>query len=491
MASTIQDLVDSIAPRQDFLERPLETSKPLEKKILDGVQRLGESNLTFVEVLELDGKKVLYSYSLIQDLGAKLEKLCNLLDLIWVLSQQGLCDFRVTYEFLEDLFEIETIDFCLSFWPFLEHRETRIARNLNGARKPGTDLIRFLNSLLRRLSKTHHSAFAGRILILLGKAFPLSERSGVNQRGEFDTDNVTEWDHSADNEEADVYGRFWRLQKTFMDPVQLLSHPEEQRIFKDDLTVILKELKDVKSVSEMLIASMALSGDETVPSDVTAAGTQVEKISFSPKWHTSPALFNLELQDSVFRKTIYSQIYFLCDFLQNQKNTGGRAPIVNKSLIYASNISPEFSQFLEEIQGSIARTGGAVIGADNAFSRSLKIVVTRDHNWQRWKEQNTPSFEIIKVTNDELKSTADQSTKLRGVKRPHVFSMGIASMSKIQRTKTGIELLKAAEKVSAPTFAELQEENAGQEKTELASSKEWRALRAARTQGMWVKSKGR
>lgn len=55
-------------------------------------------------------------------------------------------------------------------------------------------LLRMCNELLRRLSKAEDTIFCGRILILLSKSFILGERSGVNLRGEFNTENTTSYD---------------------------------------------------------------------------------------------------------------------------------------------------------------------------------------------------------------------------------------------------------------------------------------------------------
>lgn len=49
-------------------------------------------------------------------------------------------------------------------------------------------LLRMLNDLLRRLSKTgKNTMFCGRILNFLSGVFPLGERSGVNLRGDYGT----------------------------------------------------------------------------------------------------------------------------------------------------------------------------------------------------------------------------------------------------------------------------------------------------------------
>lgn len=52
-------------------------------------------------------------------------------------------------------------------------------------------ILRTLNDLLRRLSKSTHTVFCGRILLFLASIFPLGERSGVNLRGEFNKENFT------------------------------------------------------------------------------------------------------------------------------------------------------------------------------------------------------------------------------------------------------------------------------------------------------------
>lgn len=52
-------------------------------------------------------------------------------------------------------------------------------------------ILRTLNDLLRRSSKSTHTVFCGRIRLFLANTFPLGERSGVNLRGEFNKENVT------------------------------------------------------------------------------------------------------------------------------------------------------------------------------------------------------------------------------------------------------------------------------------------------------------
>jgi THO complex subunit 1 len=75
-------------------------------------------------------------------------------------------------------------------------------------------LLRLCNELLRRVNKAKHAGFSGisstfniegRILCLLSTCFPLSERSAVNQKGEFNN-NVTAYQEMA-VDDMDVDGQ--------------------------------------------------------------------------------------------------------------------------------------------------------------------------------------------------------------------------------------------------------------------------------------------
>lgn len=61
-----------------------------------------------------------------------------------------------------------------------------IAQNMQPSKSKALVLLKQLNALVRRVSKTGDTAkFNGRILNFLSGAFPIGERSGVNLRGEY------------------------------------------------------------------------------------------------------------------------------------------------------------------------------------------------------------------------------------------------------------------------------------------------------------------
>ena len=78
---------------------------------------------------------------------------------------------------------------CAVFFTWLQSRYKRIVPLVpnqgKGTNKNSLALLRMLNALLKRLSKTGATEFCGRIMTFLSDIFPLSERSGVNLRGEY------------------------------------------------------------------------------------------------------------------------------------------------------------------------------------------------------------------------------------------------------------------------------------------------------------------
>lgn len=62
---------------------------------------------------------------------------------------------------------------------------------MSSTKGKGLVLLRTCNEILRRTSKSNGSTFCGEISLFLSKSFPSAERSGVNLKGDFNIDNVT------------------------------------------------------------------------------------------------------------------------------------------------------------------------------------------------------------------------------------------------------------------------------------------------------------
>jgi THO complex subunit 1 len=93
---------------------------------------------------------------------------------------------------VEELLDSQTIAGCRKIFDFLESRRERITAKHFASKN--LVILRSCNELLRRLSRAEDTAFCGRVFIFLFQSFPLGDKSSVNLRGEYHTENVTTFD---------------------------------------------------------------------------------------------------------------------------------------------------------------------------------------------------------------------------------------------------------------------------------------------------------
>jgi THO complex subunit 1 len=119
-------------------------------------------------------------------------KVWNLLDIISILSDDEQCDTALLFWLVEELLDSQTIAGCRKIFDYLESRRERITAKHFGSKN--LVILRSCNELLRRLSRAEDTAFCGRVFIFMFQSFPLGDRSSVNLRGEYHTENVTSYD---------------------------------------------------------------------------------------------------------------------------------------------------------------------------------------------------------------------------------------------------------------------------------------------------------
>lgn len=133
-------------------------------------------------------------------------KVWNLLDIISILSDDEQCDTALLFWLVEELLDSQTIAGCRNIFDYLESRRERITAKHFGSKN--LVILRSCNELLRRLSRAEDTAFCGRVFIFMFQSFPLGDRSSVNLRGEYHTENVTSYDvlpaKETEAEEMDV-----------------------------------------------------------------------------------------------------------------------------------------------------------------------------------------------------------------------------------------------------------------------------------------------
>lgn len=234
---------------------------------------------------------------------------------------------------VEELLDSQTIAGCRTVFDYLESRREKITTK-HFAQK-NLVILRSCNELLRRLSRADDIAFCGRVFIFLFQSFPLGDKSSVNLRGEFHTENVTAFDHpepASDKMDVDVgtpkieitrepagkangitdgpgkgttvkkeatpidlddlYPIFWSMQQYFNQPKKLFE-PANLTSFKTGLEATMTRFK-------------AFPLPKPAAEDRDASGQATRKLlkrkrnsastsSFNPRYLTRRDLFDLEV----------------------------------------------------------------------------------------------------------------------------------------------------------------------------------------------------
>jgi THO complex subunit 1 len=114
------------------------------------------------------------------------------LDIVSFLSDNDQCDPALLFWLVEELLDSQTIAGCRKIFDYLESRRERITAKNFGSWN--LVVLRSCNELLRRLSRAEDTAFCGRVFIFMFQSYPLGDKSSVNLRGEYHTENVTAYD---------------------------------------------------------------------------------------------------------------------------------------------------------------------------------------------------------------------------------------------------------------------------------------------------------
>mmetsp|Transcript_35173 Transcript_35173/g.111161 ORF Transcript_35173/g.111161 Transcript_35173/m.111161 type:complete len:373 (-) Transcript_35173:7-1125(-) len=255
--------------------------------------------------------------------GAKVPSVHRLLDLSLALCATGECEPGVIFAMLEDLVDSCTVDDCeYAFTSFVEANADALSAPAVFPRGQ-LILLRTCNQLLRRLSKASNPVVIGRILSLLAKVYPLSERSAVNVNGEFNTANTTdiEGDAAAGGEgipglDMEFYQTFWGLQPMLNNPPSALK-PAAWAQFTAGLRTVL--------------AAFAAQPLTSADADAASVGSALEE-GLTAKYLTSPKLFGLQLRDPEFRRGFLIQALVLLQFCRDPNHPSNKDTLRPKQL---------------------------------------------------------------------------------------------------------------------------------------------------------------
>jgi THO complex subunit 1 len=261
------------------------------------------------------------------------------------LADDKQCDPSLLFWLVEELLDSQTIQGCGKILDYLESRRERIIAK--DFKQKTLVILRSCNELLRRLSRAEDTSFCGRVFIFMFQSFPLGDKSSVNLRGEFHTENVTAYDHPAQNAETQPNGNdmevdkddgaaapaveqkkpesraasvdprkpaatttsivkpapldadtfypiFWSLQEYFSQPKKLFD-PTHFGTFKMAMETAMKQFKSIEIEPRNTRAGTVV--DEARKSLKRKREDEEESLAnaFNPKYLTSRDLFELEV----------------------------------------------------------------------------------------------------------------------------------------------------------------------------------------------------
>ncbi|EFR04301.1 THO complex subunit 1 [Nannizzia gypsea CBS 118893] len=435
-------------------------------------------------------------------------RIWNLLDIVSIFSDNEKCEPGLIFWLIEELLDSQTIDGCRKVFDYLESRRER--NTAKHFKQKSLIILRSCNELLRRLSRAEDTVFCGRVFIFLFQSFPLGDKSSVNLRGEYHTENVTTFDIQpkiqAEGEEAmdidiqgdvtpasnakdsqqeptitqaplevtndissqrtkepeiqleldldTLYAAFWGLQESFSKPTRLFDAAHFASL-KSGLEATLSSFRKVSSKVEVRNTTKGLDESRRGTKRKRAEGGSDLPNSFNPKYLTSRDLFELEINDVSFRRHILVQALILLDFLLSltPKSKAKLADSTNKSVLYGYVLSDEDAKWATQMRSSIASY--LQKGADGKFYfRMVDTVLTRDKNWVRWKAEGCPPIERPPVPVQSHLDTQSSAVKITANRRLRSTPMGSLDLGFLAAESNlgDLDRLKEPERFATPSL---------------------------------------
>ena len=301
------------------------------------------------------------------------EAIAPALDLVRTFASAGLIsDVNLAVRVLSDVHDLTSVACVPAMLAYIERRLSHqrdarvfgakpsvsgLSKELQQERQGGLALLRLLNDTLKRLPRSGRwIEAAGRVLLLLSKIFPMSDRSAVNQRGLFNTskdfsfdesvtvavdgvhDEVAKTDKAAkadstieakedergekakddeqlnldekkgkqkdskraeemitDDELRAIYRPFWSLQHTFLSPEHLFG-PAPRTFKPEELPAGPLRADKWDELRETLVRTLELFAKQTRHEKALGAGSAAASMSKSTRYLTDYTLFALEVR---------------------------------------------------------------------------------------------------------------------------------------------------------------------------------------------------
>lgn len=345
--------------------------------------------------------------------------------------RSGICLGGLPILLLTDLFDCKPLNKCEELFSLLENRVNIWKEDIffNNVKN---QMLRSCNDLLRRLSRSQHTVFGGRILEFLARFFPLFERSGLNLTSEFNQENVVAISAQEDLSDAssisdspmeegemptsevvqvdyNLYRKFWQLQSFFKNPNLCYSKPNWKQ-FQSYSTDVLTAFSTFKLDPQ--------SNKATEKVDI-----QGEQIHFT-KYLTNQRLLELQLSDSSFRRYILVQFLILFQYLTTYV----------KSKQESQTLTEEQNAWLKQSNEKVLELIGKTPPNGQEMTQIIEHILKREEFWCNWKNDGCPGLKEINET------ISKEPTMVNGRKRvgdeiKHAESFGKVIIGNPELTK--------------------------------------------------------
>ena len=150
----------------------------------------------------------------------------------WLSTQSNILDYssslcinRNYLVIIEDIFESYPIEYLESLFDILEKNLKRKPKFEEKEEKQnGLILLRIANSVLKRLSSSRDTQFRGKVQMMLASIFQTDDKSGVNLKGLYNTNNYSiESKANKTDLNFKFYKQFWILHRYLTNPFQVIK----------------------------------------------------------------------------------------------------------------------------------------------------------------------------------------------------------------------------------------------------------------------------
>ncbi|CAJ0961833.1 unnamed protein product, partial [Mesorhabditis belari] len=319
--------------------------------------------------------------------SGSVDELRTLIAFAFQTLNKGFCTRPTPLQCMADAFDFSNVANCEKYFAIVEENQEALKK------LDTVPMLRTCNDLLKRLSRATNATFCGRILFFLSRFLALSEKSGLNITGQFNTTNETFFENlladaqsgsKSDEKESTresvdpaFYTNFWKMQSFFCNPHKCFEKLEWGN-FRQCLHEVL-----------IYFASHKLEKGSKHRKRRKEQGWFDEPDLYFAKYLTSTKLFALQIADSQFRRSFLVQTLIILQYLL--------ADVKFKASKKEAILTEDQQRFVTEMQEKCYRLLRETYPNGQHFSDSLKKILQREEEWSKWKNNGCQDYSSRRI----------------------------------------------------------------------------------------------